>query len=159
MRWLCHFFQVSADFCSNMQECCAQCSSAGPILESPRSELKIPLCCPCCLQSLDQLGFESSSTCPFPLYQEKLYLQFQTLPSRWQFGLQKPFKTSLISKTVLRMKIHPKLKQDTYIHTYAHLLLNLSYWHRFKSMIIPTVGQGLGKRVAFIRCWWECKLV
>lgn len=114
---------------------------------------------PCCLQSLDQLGSESSSTCPFPLYQEKLCLQFQTLPSRWQFGLQKPFKTSLISKTVLRMKIHPKLKQDTYIHTYAHLLLNLSYWHRFKSMIIPTVGQGLGKRVAFIRCWWECKLV
>lgn len=37
--------------------------------------------------------------------------------SRWQSGLQKPFKTSLISKTILLMKLHPKLKQDTYIHT------------------------------------------
>lgn len=61
MRWLNHVINVSADYCSKMQECGAQCSSAGPILDSPCSELKILLCCQFhCLQFLYQLGFESS---------------------------------------------------------------------------------------------------
>lgn len=59
--------------------------------------------------------------------------------TRWQLGWQEPFKSSLISKILRLMKIHPKLKQDTYTYL-SFFFFNWLYWHRFKSMIMPTVA-------------------
>lgn len=58
---------------------------------------------PRCVLSLDLLGSESSRTMAV-IFSVNSIPAIPTSTTRWQLGLQKFIKTSLISKTILLMK-------------------------------------------------------
>ena len=64
--------------------------------------------------------------------------------------------SKLVSSVIASNENIPEIK-TRYILTHTSINFYLSYWHRFKS-IIPLIGQGFGKYVALMCCWWEYKL-